>query len=805
MPTTPTSNPSHLFRSGSIRRTTLLLALGFFLSTGLFAVLIAYGLNKLHSSQDNVREIIENHNIKVDLISKMHISARERTLILHHMIALDDPFERDALFLEFNHYGAAFATARMTLLSMSLSPIEETIVEHQGLLTRSAVPLQERVVELVQEDDIARAHELLTTKAMPAQNRVLNTLNELQEYQRVSISELSDLTREEQQRTRTFILILGGLAILLSIVIAIYTIRRAIRIERGLFIEKEQAEMTLHSIGDAVITTDHEGKIEIMNPRAVNITGYSSADAKGKPLHEVFRVLFEYSHEPIPDPISDVLSGGDIIKSTQTEVLINRDNKEYAIEHTVAPIKGPEGNILGAIIIFRDETENRALASKLTYQASHDMLTGLVNRHEFESRLEQTLPVVLSQELPYAICYMDLDQFKIINDTCGHNAGDELLRQISHVLRGNLRKSDTLARLGGDEFGVLLEGCSIDKAREIAETLLHSINDFHFSWEGQVFDIGASIGVAPITAVTANLAELLSAADSACYVAKGMGRNRVHVYHPEDSELERHRGEIQWAARIKTALENDHFELYYQTIICLSESQTNMQHEILLRMQDGNNELVPPMAFIPAAERYDLMPLIDKWVIENTFRHISNNPQCNKGEHFFSINISGQSLSTPGFSKFIHQQIKLNGINPEKICIEITETAAITNMTDAIELIHSLKSIGCRFSLDDFGSGLSSFSYLKNLPVDYIKIDGSFVRDICDDITDHAFVESIAQIGHVMNIQTIAEYVENQDILVELRAIGVDYAQGFHLALPAPLAEFSCTDIKLNIRRKESA
>lgn len=805
MQTAPTSNKHHLFQAGGVRRTTLLLALGFFLSTGLFAVLIAYGLNKLHSSQDNVREIIQNHNIKVDLISKMHISARERTLIMHRMITLDDPFERDELFLEFNSHGAAFASARMTLISMSLSPIEETIVEHQGLLTRSAVPLQERVVELVQEDNTSSARKLLTKKAMPAQNRVLNTLNELQEYQRVSITDLSNLTREEQQRTRTFILILGGMAILLSIVIAIYTIKRILRIERGLFIEKEQAEMTLHSIGDAVITTDFEGNIEMMNPRAENITGYSSANAKGKPLHEVFHVLFEYNHEPIPDPISEVLSGGAIIKSTQTEVLLNRDKQQFAIEHTVAPIKGPDGSILGAIIIFRDETENRALASKLTYQASHDMLTGLVNRHEFESRLEQTLPVVISQELPYAICYMDLDQFKIINDTCGHNAGDEMLRQISHVLRGNLRKSDTLARLGGDEFGVLLEGCTIDKAREIAETLLSSINDFHFSWEGQVFDIGVSIGVAPITAVTANLAELLSAADSACYVAKGMGRNRVHVYHPEDSELEKHRGEIQWAARIKTALENNSFVLYYQTIASLKKSHTNMQHEILLRMLDEDNQLVAPMAFIPAAERYDLMPLIDKWVIQNTFRHISDNPHCNMDEHFFSINISGQSLSTPGFSHFVHEQLRLSAINPEKICIEITETAAITNMADAIEFINSLKSIGCRFSLDDFGSGLSSFSYLKNLPVDYIKIDGSFVRDICEDITDHAFVESIAQIGHVMNIQTIAEYVENQDILAELTLIGVDYAQGFHLALPSPLSEFTSIDIKLKVKQKESA
>jgi diguanylate cyclase (GGDEF)-like protein/PAS domain S-box-containing protein len=788
----------HSHKAISTTRTMVLLSLGFLLSTSLFAILIGYGLNKLQASQLNIKDIVHNHNVKADLIVTMHNAARERSMGLYRMSTTEDPFERDDLFLEFNRNGARFANARIALTKMALSPVEQQIIAEQGQLTSIAVPLQNQVVDLVQNDEIRGARLLLNEKAMPAQNNVLSRLNKLQEYQRLSAANITRLTDLEQQRARQLILVLGGLAILFSTLIAIYIIRRVLRIERRMFLEKEQAELTLYSIGDAVITTDEDGNIQLMNPRAEDITGYSFKNAVGRSLTDVFHVLYEYNHEPIPDPLEELFATGKIVKSSQTEVLIDREKQEFAIEHTVAPIKDINGKIIGAIIIFRDETENRALASKLSYQASHDMLTGLVNRHEFESRLKQIFPVIINENIPYAVCYLDLDQFKIINDTCGHHAGDELLKQVAQILKQNLRRSDLLARLGGDEFGILLEGCSIEKAQEIAESLIKAVNDFNFPWNEQIFDIGASIGVAPITNVSASVSELLSAADSACYVAKDTGRNRVHVYHPDDSELERHVSEMQWVGRINSALENDRFILYYQPILKLDGNNSDMHHEILLRMLDEEHNLISPMAFIPAAERYNLMSFIDRWVVKKTFAQLNENNHYSDSGHIFTINISGQSLSARGFTDFVIDQFSQNEISPEQICIEITETAAISNMSHAIDFITRLKEIGCRFSLDDFGSGLSSFSYLKHLPVDFIKIDGSFVRDICEDAMDRAFVESIAQIGHVMHIKTIAEFVENQDIQDKLKSIGVDYAQGYHIGKPQPLSQYSPLPASIN-------
>ena len=439
---------------------------------------------------------------------------------------------------------------------------------------------------------------------------------------------------------------------------------------------------------------------------------------------------------------------------------------------------------------------NKALSNltrrqeELSYQASHDKLTGLYNRHEFDIRLNQFLDLAKHEETHSTLCYMDLDQFKIINDTCGHVAGDELLKQISYSLKSELRDSDFIARLGGDEFGVLLQGCAEEDAIRLATKLLHVVDKFHFSWEGTTFHIGVSIGVASITKDTISAHEILSLADVACYTAKDKGRNQIHVYQADDQELKRKRGDMLWVSQIRDALKNNSFALYQQKIIPANTSSPHKNHyEILLRIPDEDGILVSPVKFIGAAELYGLMTKIDEWVVKNCFNWMINNRKTMEDIEQISINLSGQSLSSKQFLNTVSALIEKTDIAHSKICFEITETNAISNYESALYFIYKIKSYGCKFALDDFGSGMSSFSYLKTLNVDYLKIDGSYVHNIINNPIDRAMVEAVNKIGHAMGIETIAEYVEDKDILNMLAEIGVDYAQGYGIAYPEPIDE----------------
>jgi diguanylate cyclase (GGDEF)-like protein/PAS domain S-box-containing protein len=602
--------------------------------------------------------------------------------------------------------------------------------------------------------------------------------------------------------------------------------------ERAFFQEKELAQVTLQSIGDAVITTDTIGNISTLNPVAETLTGWSISEAKGLPLARVLRIVDETSRTEIENIAQIALSEGRIVDQGYNNLLIARNKCEFAIDYCVAPIHASDGEIIGAVVVFRDVTQVRTQARQLTWQATHDTLTQLVNRGEFEYQLEHALHSAQSYGLKHVMLYLDLDRFKIVNDTSGHIAGDALLRQISQLFKSIIRKTDTLARLGGDEFAVLLYNCSPEGGIEVAEALLHAIRGFRFVWEDKNFAIGISIGLVAINPQTASASAVLTAADIACYAAKNKGRDRVQVYQVGDRELAQQHGEQEWVVQINQALENHRFRLYSQPIVSLLNSHTTAVHcEILLRLQLENDQLVSPMAFIPAAERYNLMSAIDRWVIRTLFSNLSkiftnNNSSANSSIYnpairendkidtkdqidkivalpvlstlpnsqssfanypsLYAINLSAASINEEKLIDFICEQFSIHKIPAEIICFEITETVAIANLSKAASLIGKLKKLGCQFALDDFGSGMSSFAYLKNLPVDFIKIDGNFIKNIIDNPIDLAMVEAITKIAHVMGIKTIAEYVENAEVVDKLKDLGVDYAQGYYFGKPEP-------------------
>lgn len=559
------------------------------------------------------------------------------------------------------------------------------------------------------------------------------------------------------------------------------------RAEAELYREKERAQVTLESIGDGVITTDVEGRIDYLNPVAEELTGWSNLEASGQSLTDVFRVKDENTHKLLPDPVQRCLSERRSIHFPDNALLMHRGGyREFSIEITASPIRSFTDKVIGAVLVLHDITALRNMSRQMSWQARHDPLTGLINRGEFEVRLELAIETARSGHTQHALCYLDLDQFKIVNDTCGHIAGDELLKQLTAHMQVRVRETDTLARLGGDEFGILLEHCPIEQASETAEMLREVVKKFRFVWEEKIFEIGASIGVVPITTDSGSIVDVLSAADSACYVAKDHGRNRIHVYQLEDSALTKRHGEMQWVHRVSSALSENRFRLLFQKVLPLSTEEHEQYGEILVRMVDEQGKMVLPMAFIPAAERYQMMPAIDRWVLSAALAALRDRVPVLGEVSVCAINLSGQSLCDDHFLASVVDMLDASGVNPAHICFEITETAAIANLARATRFISVLKGMGCRFALDDFGSGLISFMHLKHLPVDFLKIDGSFVRDMVKDPVDGAMVEAINRIGHVMKIRTIAEAVENKITLEALRKLGVNYAQGTIIARPEP-------------------
>ncbi len=560
-------------------------------------------------------------------------------------------------------------------------------------------------------------------------------------------------------------------------------------LERRLRDEKERAEVTLGSIGDAVVRTDSKGMIEFLNPVAEQLLGVPTEEVAGRPISNVLALVHETTREALENPVEICLREGRMVGRSNLSLLVRPDGREFAIDDSAAPIRDADDGVIGAVLVFHDVSRARTLARQLAHQASHDFLTGLVNRHEFERRVGRALQRAQQEAITHALCFLDLDQFKVVNDTCGHGAGDELLRQLANALGKKVRRRDTLARLGGDEFGVLLEHCPPGQATRVAHELLEAVQEFRFVWEGKPFALGVSIGVVPITGESESLATVLRDADAACYAAKERGRNRVHFYEPNDAVMAIRQGEMQWVSRITSALEENRFRLYGQAIVPLvPRSGERARVEVLLRMVERDGELIAPGAFIPAAERYNLMGAVDRWVVREVCAMYAAH-QASGWQPIASINLSGASLGDPSMLSYVREQMARTDLAPESLCFEITETAAIANLGLAAHFIRELKAMGCWFALDDFGSGMSSFAYLQSLPVDSLKIAGAFLRHIETDPVEYAMVEAIHRVGHVMRLKTVAEGVESLDTLETLRRIGVDYAQGYAIAEPRPLEE----------------
>ena len=570
---------------------------------------------------------------------------------------------------------------------------------------------------------------------------------------------------------------------------AVQNVTEARRLRSELREQHELLRITLQSIADAVITTNSRGRVEWLNPVAERMTGWPTELAQGRLLGEVFQIINESNREPAPDPLSVRLEKGKVSLPAHHRVLISRQGEEFGIEHTASPIQNDRGEALGFVLVFHDVTEQRRLSGEMNYRATHDPLTGLVNRSEFEARLRHLLQKAREDQTDHALMYIDLDQFKLVNDSCGHSVGDQMLQQAAKLFGESVRVRDTLARLGGDEFGIILEHCSMEHAQRIAQQICDRLHQFRFVHDSRNFRLGASIGLVPIGSRWTSAAAVMQAGDTTCYAAKEAGRNRVHVWVDTDTGIRKRHGEMQWAMRIENALDENKFVLYAQRIEQLTGCCSQLRAEVLLRMLDADGSLILPGAFLPAAERFHLASRVDRWVLQAALARLTALPDL-AAIHLLCVNLSGQSIGDRAFHRWAIEVLSCAGAPIcERVCLEITETSAVMNMADAALFVQHVRALGVRVALDDFGAGASSFGYLKSLAVDYLKIDGQFIRHLLNDALDQAAVRCFVEVARVVGLKTVAEFVDQPRIRDKVREMGIDYAQGFLVHRPEPLDE----------------
>ncbi|NEX21742.1 EAL domain-containing protein [Thiorhodococcus mannitoliphagus] len=694
--------------------------------------------------------------------------------VIVHRDAVDD--------LAFKAFVKASALSELVTMLPDIWQFSENRIN--GLIAREPVPLVDERVEVFTD-----AGEVLTTTGAEIKGVTLSRRAPLYDGARevgyVAIS-----------RSATPLLIETGLVAILGVAIGALVqlvlqtlpLRALRRVTDDLLRAEERATIILSAITDAVVVTDPEGRITYLNPSATKMLDCPAEAGIGQPIDSVVRLEDAESAAPLEGAYALTLHERRPAECKGRSVLVRADGRRVAVDQQASPLFDRDASLAGVVLCLHDVSQVRELIELRSWEAHHDPLTGLFNRRAFEQRVDEALTDARLSHRTHVLLYLDLDRFKVVNDACGHTAGDQLLIQITGLIQARLRDADLLARLGGDEFGLLLMGCDHVHGERIAEALIGAVGDHVFRCQGQSFSVGVSIGMTVIRSDSGDVEQTIGDADSACYWAKDQGSGRIHVYLPTDEDLLTRRSETNWVARIHAALRENHFELYHQRIVGLTTATQGRQHcEILLRMRDAQDQIIAPGRFLPAAERYDLMPEIDRWVIAKVFASLDAVRSCHgDAPPLININLSAASVASPDLGEFIREQLALHGVDPSMICFEITETVALRHMETAIAVIRQCQRLGFSLALDDFGVGASSFRYLKDLPVEILKIDGSFVHNIDNDPIDRAMVETINHIAHLMGKITVAEHAENEAVIKVLREIGVDYAQGFGIDHPRP-------------------
>ncbi|MDH5544186.1 MAG: EAL domain-containing protein [Gammaproteobacteria bacterium] len=770
---------------GTGNGSNLAISLGFGAILLLMSGIIAVGYFRLNALNTEIDKISTLYHLKSDIIHKIHFNISERSNSVLYIPPPSQPEIQNELQQDFEQFNQQLSLLQSQFAAMPLVTNERVLFEQAMQLMHENAQLEDRIAQtLLKGEPLTEAGQLIEADRRQEQ-MLFQKLDDLIALEN-NLSRMGiDSASASYSDTMKLLSTLGGTVLFISLLITFLVVRRASSFEKKLIQQKLQAEITLHAIGDAVITTTPSSQINYINPIAEKLIGISAQEALHKPFSSVARILDDKRNAVDLNTQLNAFNN-EKLKLNDASLLLGED-KEIAVEGSGSLIYDDNGNIIGKVLIFRDVSENRSLSDMLSWQATHDPLTGLVNRREFERLLSSQLDDAKSCRRQHAMLYVDLDQFKVVNDTCGHIAGDMLLQQLTSILQGKIRSSDVIARLGGDEFGVLLESCNMDKAKTIATEILEAIQEYRFSWKNHVFKVGASIGAVPVDKNSESVVKIMSNADSACYVAKDKGRNRIWVHRIDDREIIQRHGEMALTTLITQALEEGKFCIFKQKILSMPGNDAPDMYELLIRMERQNGGHLLPMAFIPAAERYTIMPSIDRWMITASFSVLRDHQELLTPHDMVSINLSGQSLSQNKFLEFVVNELDRFQIEPERICFEITETAAIANWPLVTRFISVLRGMGCKFALDDFGSGMSSFTYLRNFNVDFLKIDGSFVRNIANDNINREVVKAINSLGKTMNIKTIAEYVESDEIRSILEEIGIDYMQGYSIHMPEPL------------------
>ncbi len=696
--------------------------------------------------------------------------------------------------------------------------VEQALRESQSLLARTGAAagvggweLNLATGKLTWSDETRRLHDVspefepslenalgfYTEQSKPIVRRALNDAIEYQTPWDLELELVSATGRVFWARATGTVEFENGTAA--RLVGAFQDITEKRRLVRELAESYELVRVTLDSIGDAVITTDREGLVQWLNPVAEAMTGWTKSEAHSRPLVDVFNIVHAESRQPSLNPVEICLAEGKAVGLQSNTTLISRTGTEFGIEDSTSPIRNADGQILGAVLVFHDVTEQRRLSREMSHRAAHDALTGLVNRAEFEVRLSRLLAGLTLEGTSHVLMYIDLDQFKVVNDACGHSAGDQLLRQVSAVLQSCVRGRDTVARLGGDEFGVLLENCGIEQGQMIGQKICDQMESYRFAHDGRSYRVGTSIGVVPVDVRWGSSAAVMQAADSCCFAAKDAGRNRVHLWVESDSALQVRQGEMQWVNRLEAAMDDNRFTLFAQHVEPICGPGGGLHCEVLLRLVTDDGAVIAPGAFLPSAERFHLASRIDRWVVQRVFSLLEAEDTALELIETISVNLSAHSVGDRAFHRELMRMLRAASFDVRKLCFEITETAAITHLGDAKVFIEEVRSLGVRIALDDFGAGASSFGYLRTLPVDYIKIDGQFISGLLDDPLDNAAVRCFCEVAKVVGVKTIAEFVERADTRAALRTLGVDFVQGYSIHRPEPFLQLLSKNVAASI------